>query len=335
MRVMTLVRWGRDEAIACVDSVAVDELDGHVLVLDDVTAADDPALTWTRRAPCVVLGVAARGEPCSVAVDIALTAEQDDAVEALVKQIEQHSEACRVLVDVLRAVPEADIVTGLTLESLGYSLLLAGSEFARWLASRPEPRPRTYGGPPVRVARNGAELRITLARPENRNALSAAMRDALIEALALTTLDPTVEAVALDADGPSFCSGGDLNEFGTAIDVVRAHQIRTLRSVGALLAELAPAVTVQVHGACVGAGIELPAFAGRVIADPDSTFRLPEISMGLIPGAGGTVSITHRIGRQNTARLAISGEPITAEQALNLGLVDELHPRSRDADSVA
>jgi enoyl-CoA hydratase/carnithine racemase len=79
-----------------------------------------------------------------------------------------------------------------------------------------------------------------------------------------------------------------------------------------------------VHGACAGAGVELPAFAGRVIADPGTTFLLPELAMGLIPGAGGTVSLPRRIGRERTAKLALSGEPIDAKTALDWGLVDEL-----------
>ena len=84
---------------------------------------------------------------------------------------------------------------------------------------------------------------------------------------------------------------------------------------------------MHVHGTCVGAGVELPAFAARVVADPETTFRLPEVGMGLIPGAGGTVSITRRIGRQQTACLALLGEAIDATEALALGLVDEIDPR--------
>ena len=80
----------------------------------------------------------------------------------------------------------------------------------------------------------------------------------------------------------------------------------------------------HLHGACIGAGIELPAFAARLTAKPDTTFRLPEVSMGLIPGAGGCVSIPRRIGRQRTARMAILGEPVNAEQALAWGLIDAI-----------
>jgi enoyl-CoA hydratase/carnithine racemase len=79
-----------------------------------------------------------------------------------------------------------------------------------------------------------------------------------------------------------------------------------------------------VHGACVGAGVELPAFAARVVARADARFWLPELGLGLVPGAGGTVSLPRRIGRQRTAWLALSGRPIDARTALAWGLIDEV-----------
>jgi enoyl-CoA hydratase/carnithine racemase len=318
-----VVRWSRGQATGQVDPLAIDELDGHVLVVDGVTASDDGALAWIRRAPCVVVAATPRGATASGAPDLVVGAG-DELLEALLARIEANPHASRALVDVLRPMPELDVTTGLTLESLAYSTLLAGPEFAAWQASRSRPAPRDHDGHPVRVERRGGELRITLARPSNRNAFSAALRDALFEAMTLAEVDASVERVVLDANGPAFSSGGDLTEFGTAPDVVRAHEVRTQRSVGALLARLGERAVVHVHGTCVGAGVELPAFAARVVADRGSTFRLPEVGMGLIPGAGGTVSITRRIGRQATARLAILGEAIHAAEALALGLVDEL-----------
>jgi enoyl-CoA hydratase/carnithine racemase len=150
------------------------------------------------------------------------------------------------------------------------------------------------------------------------------MRDALCEGLALALADETQGDVLLDGAGPSFSSGGDLDEFGTLPDPAHAHAIRATRSPAALLAALAPRVTAQVHGACVGAGAELPAFAARVVARADAWFQLPELALGLIPGAGGTVSLPRRIGRQRTAWLALSGERIDAATALRVGLVDEV-----------
>jgi enoyl-CoA hydratase/carnithine racemase len=74
----------------------------------------------------------------------------------------------------------------------------------------------------------------------------------------------------------------------------------------------------------VGAGIELAAFAGKLTAREDAFFQLPEVAMGLVPGAGGTVSIPRRIGRQRTAYLALSGLPVDAITARQWGLIDEI-----------
>jgi enoyl-CoA hydratase/carnithine racemase len=178
----------------------------------------------------------------------------------------------------------------------------------------------------LRVRREGdggAVLHITLDRPAVRNAYDAAMRDALLDALAIAQADPAVRVV-LDGAGPSFCSGGDLDEFGTRRDPASAHLVRLGRSAGHALHLLADRVTARVHGASVGSGVELAAFAGRVVAAPDATFALPEVAMGLVPGAGGTVSIPARIGRHRTAWLALTGERIEAPTARVWGLVDEI-----------
>jgi len=154
------------------------------------------------------------------------------------------------------------------------------------------------------------------------NAFDAAMRDALCDAFDLVALDPSIAAVHVRGDGPSFCSGGDLREFGTTRDAARAHLIRTDRSVGRRIDVVKGRITAHLHGACIGAGIELAAFAGHVVAAPDTRIRLPEVAMGLIPGAGGTVSLPRRIGRHRTAHLALTGETIDAALAREWGLVD-------------
>jgi enoyl-CoA hydratase/carnithine racemase len=150
------------------------------------------------------------------------------------------------------------------------------------------------------------------------------MRDALCEALAIAVADASIARVVLRGAGPAFCSGGDLDEFGTLPDPATAHAVRCARHAGRLIAACGSRIQVHVHGACVGAGIELPAFAGRVVAAPDARFRLPELAMGLVPGAGGTASIPRRIGRQRAAEWALVGSEIDARTALAWGLVDAL-----------
>ena len=213
---------------------------------------------------------------------------------------------------------------GLIAESSTYSMLQASAQHQAWLAGRVRRDRPSATAPPVTVGRDGDRLLLMLARPHVHNAFDAATRDALLDGLAVAAADPSITEVMLAGQGPSFCSGGDLDEFGTAIDPAAAHVLRLARSVAAAMHALAPRVTVHVHGACIGAGIELAAFASRVVARDDATFALPEVGMGLVPGAGGTVSITHRIGRHRTMALALTGEAIDAPTALAWGLVDDV-----------
>jgi enoyl-CoA hydratase/carnithine racemase len=178
--------------------------------------------------------------------------------------------------------------------------------------------------PAVLVRRCEARLELTLNRPERRNAFSAQMRDALVEGLRTVVCDASITEVILRGAGAAFCSGGDLDEFGTLPDPATAHGIRSTRNPGRLLAHCADRVRAELHGACVGAGIELPAFARQVVAAEDAFFQLPEVAMGLVPGAGGTVSIPRRIGRQRTAYLALSGLRLDANTAHRWGLVDAI-----------
>jgi enoyl-CoA hydratase/carnithine racemase len=251
----------------------------------------------------------------------------EDAVGLLVDRAAANPAAAATLARVLRVTADLDVAAALEVESLAYSMLLAGPEFRRWLADRPAPRPKGEpAGDVVRTERSGGVLRVTLDRPHVHNAFNAAMRDALVEAFAVAEVDWSVGTVELAGAGPTFCSGGDLAEFGTADDPVHAHLVRTARSVGAVMHRLRDRLTVRVQGACTGAGVELAAFARRVVAAEGTTFRLPEVGMGLIPGAGGTVSLPRRVGAGRTLLLALSGIALPAEAALRWGLVDTLFP---------
>jgi hypothetical protein len=253
-----------------------------------------------------------------------VTPAVDDDAGHVIDVVEAHPQASLVAAQVLRATDGASPGVALVVESLAYSVLQAGPEFQAWLAAR-QPTPyRAPSGPAVLVDRDGPLLMVTLNRPEVRNAVDRAVRDGLVEALQLAASDNSITDVVLRGNGPSFCSGGDLAEFGTAPDPATAHIIRTARSPGSWAAALGPRLRAEVHGACVGAGVEIAAWAGDVVATEDATFLLPEVAMGLIPGAGGTASMARRIGRQRTAYLALSGRPIDAVTALAWGLVDRV-----------
>jgi enoyl-CoA hydratase/carnithine racemase len=245
----------------------------------------------------------------------------DAAATRLTQGTAAHPQAACTLVDLLRITAELPAPAGVTAESLAYSMLLGGTEFGAWRKSRPIRPHVAEVGEPVLVERQGDTLTVTLSRPRRHNAFSRELRDGFNEALEVARLDPGV-SVELRGDGPSFCSGGDLDEFGTARDLVEAHLVRLRQSAGLRVHALAARTTAHLHGACIGAGIEVPAFAGTVTAGADTRIQLPELSMGLVPGAGGTVSVTKRIGRWRTAYLVLSGDVIGPEEALSWGLVD-------------
>ena len=150
------------------------------------------------------------------------------------------------------------------------------------------------------------------------------MREALLDAMELAEADDTIESVKLRGSGPAFCAGGDLDEFGTAKDLVAAYMVRLARAPWRVIDRIALKVTVYAHGACVGAGTEIAAYAGRVVAAPDAFFALPEVRMGLVPGAGGSVSVPRRIGRWRAAWLMLTGDRLPAATALRWGLADDI-----------
>ncbi|MFA5938115.1 MAG: enoyl-CoA hydratase/isomerase family protein [Sinimarinibacterium sp.] len=234
--------------------------------------------------------------------------------------------AAAVLVRLLRATANLDIESALIAESLAYSTLQEGPEYREWLSLNRAPAPAAHAdeGPAVIVARAGDTLTLELNRPSNRNGMTVEMRDALIEALQLGASDDSIGTVRISGRGKCFSTGGDLTEFGSAPDPATAHIVRTLALPGRALAAIADRAEVHVHGACIGSGIEFPAFAGRIIARHNAWFQLPELQFGLIPGAGGGVSIARRIGRQRTAWLVLSGARIDAPTALQWGLVDAI-----------
>lgn len=276
---------------------------------------------WLSRQPGPVIGIGAgAGEQADVVVADARAAASLQAAAAA------QPLAALVLVQVLRAVEQLPLADALALESLAYGVLQAGAGFRQWLATRDGSPALVSGGsgPPVAMRRDGDTVIARLNRPGTRNAMTVEMRDALVELFELVAADPAIERLELSGAGACFSVGGELREFGLAADVATAHAVRTLRHPGRLLAAVAARVHCHLHGACIGSGIELPAFAGRVTAARRTFFQLPEVGMGLIPGAGGCVSVSRRIGRQRTAWLALSGRRINAQTALDWGLVDAL-----------
>ncbi len=291
------------------------------------TNADERAAVadWLLRQPCPVIAIGdTSDDPWREVYDVVV----DDLAAAapLLANIKRAPLTAAVLVQTLRITAGLPVAAALTVESLAYATLQGGREFKGWSAAHP---PKSAHGvvfdeAAVLLDRHGECIDIRLNRPERRNAMSVEMRDALAEALQLLIADNSITRARISGIGDCFSSGGDLDEFGTLPDSASAHIIRSLRLPSAQLARCSPRVECHVHGACIGSGVELSAFAGRVVAARKTFFQLPEIRFGLIPGAGGCVSIPRRIGRQRTAWLALSTKRINATTALEWGLVDEV-----------
>ncbi|HSW11397.1 MAG TPA: enoyl-CoA hydratase/isomerase family protein [Solimonas sp.] len=276
---------------------------------------------WLRQLPCPVIGIGAADAPLAADCDARVGSLKE--AEPLLVGLRHSPIAATVLVQLLRATERLPLQDAMTMESLAYATLQGGAEFRRWMEMRhPPASPPREEGPAVVMARVADRLELLLNRPANRNAMSVEMRDALVEALQLALADVSIRRVQLSGAGKCFSTGGDLSEFGTAPDPATAHAVRSLTVPGHLLAACADRAEARVHGACVGSGIEFPAFAGRIVAAADAWFQLPELQFGLIPGAGGCVSIPRRIGRQRTAWMVLSGRRIDAATALDWGLVD-------------
>jgi len=313
----------RELVAALADQLAIEallDLDPPLLVVDLTTRSPVSlagAIKQLAPLPVVVMGVGT-----GKAVDLAdVVAVDDDAAAQVDAMVRAKPIASTALALLLRASSQRSLEDGLVAESAVYSMLQAGPEFAAWRAARPVRDRTDEDQPTVRVDREGGALHITLTRPAVHNALNARMRDELYEAFLVAAADPSVR-VRLTGNGPSFSAGGDLDEFGARADPASAHRVRLRRSIGRLIATIADRVEVELHGACMGSGIELPAFAAHVFARPDARIGLPEVGLGLIPGAGGTVSLPRRIGRHRTALLALTGATIGATTACSWGLVD-------------
>jgi enoyl-CoA hydratase/carnithine racemase len=276
---------------------------------------------WLRNRPCPTIAIGTVAQTLAAAFDIVLPDTADLA--RIAANIAQSPLAALVLVQVLRRTEGMSMEAALTVESLGYATLQTGPEFRRWLATR-EPLDVPPDEEPLLLQRDDQILRLRLNRPAQRNAITVALRDALCEALQLVVADPSIEQVEIGGNGACFSIGGALEEFGSIGDGSVAHAIRSVRLPANLLAQCGGRVEFHVHSACIGAGAEIPAFGARVTANRNAFFQLPELQFGLIPGAGGCVSLPRRIGRQRAAYMALSMKRVNAVTALEWGLVNEI-----------
>ena len=316
--------WPLEEVRAAIDSVDFDRL-----AIDGIAAAagapavvvdvgDDPADdvgAALATLPVVAVALGAGGESWDLVLD-----EPGPALEGL----RANPQASVVAAQTLRLGPRLDLPGALAVESLAYATLQAGPEHARWLSQRGRRSRRDLDQPRIAVSDDGAVVTVTLDRPRLLNLFDAAMRDQLVDVLKALVAGADERPVVITGAGGNFCAGGDPAEFGTVPDPAAAHLIRSRANPAGWMAAVAGRTTARIDGACVGAGIELAAFCSTVTATEQARFRLPELSMGLIPGAGGTVSIPARIGRQRTLQWLVTDAELDAVTALDWGLIDSL-----------
>jgi enoyl-CoA hydratase/carnithine racemase len=183
-------------------------------------------------------------------------------------------------------------------------------------------------GAGVRVERHGtgghvAEL--VLDRPAAMNAVSTEQARAIADATNALAADPTVRAVVLtSSSAKAFCVGADLKERNRLSDDELLAQRPVARAAYAGVLHLPMPAVAAVQGYALGGGFELALACDLIVADETAVFGLPEVSVGVIPGGGGTVLLARRVGWNRAADLIFTARRLDAAEAYRLGVVDRL-----------
>jgi enoyl-CoA hydratase len=175
--------------------------------------------------------------------------------------------------------------------------------------------------------RSGGVGVLTLARPDRLNSVSSAVSDGISHAVASFASDDSVRAVVVAGEGKVFCAGADIAEF-SKLDgpaAFAAFLARLTDSFDALASCPKPSVAA-LHGVALGGGLELALACDLRVAEEGTRLGVPEIKLGLLPGAAGTVRLPRLVPAPVARRMLLTGEPILAEEALRLGLVAEVVP---------
>ena len=191
---------------------------------------------------------------------------------------------------------------------------------------------------PIRMERDGrGVVTLTLDAPGTRNALSAAMMDALSEAADALASDPSARVVVLAGAGETFCAGGDLNWMRAQADAPPAQrrvEARRLATMLGKLNDLPQAVLARVQGGAFGGGVGLMSVCDLAIAAEDARFGLTETRLGLIAATIGPY-VAARIGPAAARRHMLSGARFDAAEALRIGLAARIVPASELDEAVA
>jgi enoyl-CoA hydratase/carnithine racemase len=184
------------------------------------------------------------------------------------------------------------------------------------------------GGPLVtaEVRPDGVGI-VTLARPDRLNSISTTVADGIAEVAASFASDDAVRAIVVRGEGKAFCAGADIAEFAM-LDSPAAFAgflARLTDSLDALASCPKPSVAA-LHGVALGGGLELALACDLRVAEEGTRLGVPEIKLGLLPGAAGTVRLPRLVPAPVARRMLLTGEPLLADEALALGLVAEVAP---------
>jgi enoyl-CoA hydratase len=165
-------------------------------------------------------------------------------------------------------------------------------------------------------------VQLRLNRPQKRNAINLAMRNAIADALEAWGGDGDVRAVVISGEGEDFAAGADVSDLAawTSADHERLRTYRMWES----LQRFSKPIIAAVTGRAWGGGCELAMACDIIVADRRASFAQPEIRLGITPGAGGVQRLFRRVGRSVGMRMVLTGEPLNAEEALRSGLISEL-----------
>ncbi len=178
---------------------------------------------------------------------------------------------------------------------------------------------------------SGAQIAlVTLNRPEALNALSPEMLAALCEALEEAERSPAVRAVVIAGSPRVFAAGADIKRMAEASpqDIVNRNTLQYWKRIRQVNKPLVAAVS----GYALGGGCELALACDLIVASETAQFGQPEIKVGIMPGAGGTQRLAKALGPYRAMEMVLTGEPISAQQALDLGLVNRVVPVERFLD---
>lgn len=170
---------------------------------------------------------------------------------------------------------------------------------------------------------------ITLNRPQALNAVNIKMRDELYEVLPAIDDDPEVMVGIIKGAGDrGFSAGADITEFGTTPSQTIARQIRWERDLWGQFLSVSKPLIAAIHGFALGAGVEMSMCCDIRIASDDARFGLPEVGIGMVPTAGGSQTMPRLVWRGMCTAPIITGEMISAAEALRIGLINKIVTRA-------